>query len=464
MDSQLVQDLENFANELKQQEEFLVVSHHDADGITACAIMVDLFRFLNKKVNFLILKQLDSVTIDQIEEVLSDQNNPTLVFTDMGSGQLSLLEEKGISNFFVIDHHPPEKKYERQINPHFYDYDGGWQVCGAGMAYLVARTLGRKKMAYLAVVGAVGDMQDWEGKLHYLNREILNDAIENNTIEVENDLRLFGRQSRPLSRMLAYSSDPIIPGLTGNPQACKHFLESLGVELKRDDDSWRSYIDLNEKEKKKIISAIYMKLLDCNTPEEVIQSMIGEVYTLVQEEKRTELRDSQEFSTLLNACGRQKKAEIGVKVCLGNRGKFWQKAQVLLRRHRRELREGINLVKDNGLREMDNLYYFDSQGLIKESIIGIVAGMAYGARIVPPDKPILALAQDKKDPKRLKISSRANSNLVRKGIDLGKAMNQASTEVGGEGGGHDIAAGARIPQTKKEEFLEKVNQIFEDSF
>ena len=78
------------------------------------------------------------------------------------------------------------------------------------MAYLVARALGKTEMAAVAVVGAVGDMQDSDGKLHSLNREILEEACELGQMEVTNDLRLFGRQSRTLSQMLAYASDPVI--------------------------------------------------------------------------------------------------------------------------------------------------------------------------------------------------------------------------------------------------------------
>ena len=58
------------------------------------------------------------------------------------------------------------------------------------------------------------------------------------------------------------------------------------------------------------------------------------------------------------------------------------------------------------------------------------------------------------------MSSRANWGLVRSGIHLGNAMDECSRSVGGEGGGHDIAAGARIPKEKKQEFLNLVNKTF----
>jgi RecJ-like exonuclease len=329
------------------------------------------------------------------------------------------------------------------------------------MTYLVAKSLGYGDMANIAVVGAVGDMQDSRGALGSINRIILEDAVRQGTINIENDLRMFGRQSRSLTQMLAYSSEPIIPGLTGNQNACAQFIESLGIPLK-DNGNWRSYVELTDDERKKLSTALYIKLLDSNTPEFIIQDMFGEVYTLVREEFKSELRDAKEFSTVLNACGRQDQPDMGVLVCLGDRGEHWLRARSLLEKHRRLLREGIEYLTEAGTEELPNLRFFDAGRTIKESIIGVVAGMAYGARIIPPDKPILAFAEDSEDPSYLKVSARANWDLVRKGIHLGNAMNECSRLVGGEGGGHDIAAGARVPKDKRQDFLACVNKLFSE--
>jgi len=455
IDQRLWKRIKRVSENLRREDAVLVVSHHDADGITACAIIVNLLKEMGKDVEFKILRQLDSVTIDSI-----NSTDRTIVFTDMGSGQLSLLRERGLKNFYIIDHHPPEMDYKNQVNPHQYGYDGGIEISGAGVAYLVAKSLGNESMAHLAIIGAVGDMQDSDGKLHSLNRIILNDGVRNKLIKVKNDLRLFGRQSRPIQYMLAYSSDPFLPGLTGNPNACIEFIKNLRISPKREDNSWKSYVDLTFDERKKLATALYIHLLDCNVPEFIIQGMIGEVYTLLNEEKRTELRDAKEFSTLLNACGRQNKSEIGVHICLGDRGKYLKKARSVLQKHRLMLREGIEFLTEKGVEELSNLYFFDSDGKIDENIIGVIAGMAYGAQIVSPNKPVIAFAIDKENPEFLKVSARANWSLVRRGIHLGNAMRSCSRDVGGEGGGHDIAAGARIPRESKNEFLNIVNETF----
>jgi RecJ-like exonuclease len=143
---------------------------------------------------------------------------------------------------------------------------------------------------------------------------------------------------------------------------------------------------------------------------------------------------------------------------LGDRETNWETAKLILRRHRDELKEGIMFLKQEGVKERKNFYYFDAGGAIGENIIGVIAGMAYGARVVPPNKPILAFADDRDDPSFVKLSGRANWGLVRSGLHLGNALREESSKLGGEGGGHDIAAGARIPKSKREEFLENIDE------
>jgi len=450
--------VEGLSKKIAEEDNILIVSHHDADGITACAIMLRLFKEIDRSADFKIIKQLDSSNIREIDCC----KYSTIIFTDMGSGQIELIK-KSINNFYIIDHHTPVGEHERQLNPHFFGYDGGSDVSGAGMAYFVARALGCREIADLAIVGAVGDMQDSEGRFESLNRKILDDGVKEKILKVRHDLRLFGRQSRTLPQMLAYASEPVLPGLTGNPGECAQFIQNLGISLNGEENKkWRRYIDLKKEEREKLRDALFIHLLNLNTPEFLINKLFGEVYTLLKGEKGTELRDAKEFATVMNACGRQEQSEIGVKVCTGENDENWKNAKRLLKMHRQNLREGLDFLRTTSLDEKNNFYYFDAGDLIKESIVGVVAGMAYGARIIPPDKPVLALADDKDDAAMKKVSARANWGLIRKGIHLGNAMRSACEKVEGEGGGHDIAAGARIPKEKENEFLNLVNEIFEE--
>src|SRR5436190_1100104 len=123
---------------------------------------------------------------------------------------------------------------------------------GAGCAYAVARALAptNRDLAAVAIVGAIGDVQDQEfRRLSGYNRTILQDGIDAGVLRAQIDLRLFGRETRPAYKMLQYASDPWIPRLSGNEDACIAFLLELGIDLKVE-EHWRSWSDLDDGEKR----------------------------------------------------------------------------------------------------------------------------------------------------------------------------------------------------------------------
>jgi RecJ-like exonuclease len=83
--------------------------------------------------------------------------------------------------------------------------------------------------------------------------------------------------------------------------------------------------------------------------------------------------------------------------------------------------------------------------------------MAYGSMFLNMNKPILAFTESEDN--FLKGSGRGNYDLVNKGLHLGNAMEEACKKVGGEGGGHNVAAGARIPKDKEKEFITIIEEI-----
>jgi len=464
LDTETRRQIKNFAENLKDNDDFLLISHYDADGVASCAIIADLLNFLGKNYEFKILRQLDSVTIKEIKTT----DKKAIIFTDMGSGQIELLKEN-FSNkkIFIIDHHLPAQEYLKtaintqnlkieHINPHIFGIDGAFEVSGSGMCYFVARELGRKNLVDIAIVGAVGDMQDGQGKLIGVNREILEDGVKEGLLKFKKDIRLFGRESRPLPYMLAYATDPFIPGVSGSENTATDFLLSLGIRP-RNDDGWINYVDLKFEERQKLISALYVKFLNFNPY--AANLLIGEVYTLLKEKKRTLLRDAKEFATLLNSCGRQKMPEIGIYVCLGDRTQMFKKALNILETHRLMIRRGMEYLKLNGLKERKKFYYFDAFNAIDENVVGIIAGMSYSALNLNRDKFIIGLADDSEDATLKKVSARANLDIVKKGTNLGNIMREGCKLVGGEGGGHSIAAGARIPKQSVEKFLEILDEM-----
>ncbi|MFH1240092.1 MAG: DHHA1 domain-containing protein, partial [Candidatus Diapherotrites archaeon] len=151
-------------------------------------------------------------------------------------------------------------------------------------------------------------------------------------------------------------------------------------------------------------------------------------------------------------------AETALEVCMGDRGEYYARALSLLAEHRKQLREGIELMHDKGVEEMETFYFFDAGSEIKDSIVGIVAGMLYGSGAIQGNKPIVAFAMHEDN--TVKISTRGTSELIRKGLNLGLALKETCAKLGdnAQGGGHKIAAGAKINENQKEDFLKIFNE------
>ncbi|MHC1575412.1 MAG: DHHA1 domain-containing protein [Candidatus Methanogasteraceae archaeon] len=445
---------------IRKHDEMLIVSHIDADGLTAAAIASHALERSGITHSVRFVKQLDTNIIGEV----ADANIPT-IFTDLGSGMLSDMPHD--LDIVVADHHQIDQNgaLEHHLNPHLFGIDGSTEMSGAGCAYMIAQSLGEntgntgntgnagnRDLSSLAIVGAVGDLQARRfGKLVGCNRKILKRGRDCGVLEYGKDLSFFGKQTREVFKLLMYSSDPYLPGLTGNEGASIGFLKSLGIEFRG--ERWKRWIDLSEEEKQKVVSSLVQLCISKRMSPYHIHRLVTEVYQLSKEQEGTEMRDASEYATLLNATGRYGSAEVGLAVCLGDRDKKLVEAHNLLKKHRKHLVDGLKLVRDRGITELDHVQYFDAGSSIKDTIVGIVAGMSLtnsGNR----NMPIFAFANSDDG---LKVSARGTQGLIKQGLNLADAIGECAAKVGGTGGGHNIAAGATIPSGTKDEFLELID-------
>ena len=453
---------------LRGADSVLLSSHIDADGLTSAAVAASALERAGVPFETNFEKQLDAAAIERI----AGTDHEVALFTDFGSGQLDDIvphEERGDFTPVIADHHQPAKGEEGEeppdtdlhLNPLLFGLDGASELSGAGASYVLARALeteegANKDLAALAVVGAVGDMQDTDGGLVGANEGIVAEGVEAGVIEEVTDISLYGRQTRPLPKLLEYASELRIPGISGDESGSIRFLSGLDVDLKVDGD-WRRWVDLSFEERQAVASALMRHAIDRGVPPERVNSVTTTTYTLSDEEVGTELRDVSEFSTVLNATARYERADVGLAVCLGYRDEALDQARSLLRNHRRNLSEGLEWVTTEGVNQEANLQWFDAGTRIRETIVGIIAGMALGANGVRRDQPIVAFADESAE--EVKVSARGSGFLVRDGLDLSVVMGEASAAVGGGGGGHDVAAGATIPKGEREAFLEHADRI-----
>jgi len=194
-----------------------VISHHDADGITAAGILCHTLYRLGKRFHATIISQLDRGFADRLN---ADHHEGVLtVFCDMGSGHPDVITEVA-GDVLVIDHHTP-----------------------------TGELAGDKQL----MIGA--------------NADILADGVQNRIISVKKGIRI---GDGDMSDILEQNID-IYLDITGDAAKVSEFLGEVGVSGRLS--------ELSEPHLRKLATALALKLLQRSSPD-VIENLIGDVYTL----------------------------------------------------------------------------------------------------------------------------------------------------------------------------------------
>lgn len=446
---------------VKEDGAIYAFSHLDADGVAAAGIIGKALFRLDAKFRIRITQWIDEKIVG---EILSEKPQ-LIIFTDFGSGYIDLLNEK-VADFkiIILDHHQVIGKESANfvhVNPHLHGIDGARDISGSGVAYFVAKAIDKANvdLAPVAVVGALGDLQDKydQRKLGGVNEKIVEDATSAGLLTVEKDLIFFGRETRPIHRTLASTTNPFIPGISGEEDKSLAFLASLDIKP-RHGEKWRALRDLSEDEKKRLCSALADYLLSKGLRYEVA-NLIGHVYILNHEESWTPLRDAREFAVLLNATGRMDKPSLGVSVCMGDRGSALEEANKVLEEYRRTISKYLGWVmeKPERMKEFENIYVVYGENFIEDKIVGAISSIL-SASLPNPEKPLIAYANVEEED-LAKFSARTIDMVTNKGVNLGEVMQVAAEKCGGNGGGHNIAAGAQVPMEKIDTFIKIVNEL-----
>lgn len=443
---------------IENSEDIKIYSHIDCDGICSGAILSTILDRQNKE------HEIEFVNLDVLDDI--DLDHELTIFSDLGSGQRIDTKAKDNQKIIILDHHPPlrdlnykdTKNYTYlEINPIHHGIDGSYYVCGGGLCYFLAKEYGYKDLSWIGVLSAIGDMQNTKtGHFEGLNRIIQQDAIDGGYLQLtENDINIYGRNTRPLFVALSYFSDVKLP-ITNNTAETMAILEELGIDEKHNrktlneltmDEKIRLYQKLVEMISK-VVPGRYIRYIP--------QLIIGDSYTFLKEDEDSFLRDGSEFSTAMNACGRNNEEKVAMEVLKGDRIEALDELETISKTHRYNLATSISQIAENDERniiELENLQYFDGTG-IKPEIVGTVTGMILGH--CNWKKPIIGFTQT--DEKGLKVSLRCSRLLSYDGIHFGHIIREVSKEVGGTGGGHAMACGAYIPIDKKTEFIQLFNE------
>ena len=446
---------------IENSEDIKIYSHIDCDGICSGAILSTILDRQNKE------HDIEFVNLDVLDDI--DLDHELTIFSDLGSGQRIDTKAREGQKIIILDHHPPlrdldykdDKDYTYlEINPIHHGIDGSYYVCGGGLCYFLAKEFGYDDLSWIGVLSAIGDMQNTKtGHFEGLNRIIQQDAIDGGYLQLtENDINIYGRNTRPLFVALSYFSDVKLP-ITNNTTETMAILEELGIDEKHNRKTLNE-LTMDEKVKlfQKLLEMI-SKVVPGRYVKYIPQLIIGDSYTFLKEDEDSFLRDGSEFSTAMNACGRNHEEKVAMEVLKGDRIEALDELEAISKTHRYNLATSITQIAESdeaNIIELENLQYFDGTG-IKPEIVGTVAGMILG--YCNWKKPVIGFAQT--DEEGLKISLRCSRLLSYDGIHFGHIIRKISSAVGGSGGGHAMACGAYIPIDKKDEFIELFNQELE---
>jgi single-stranded-DNA-specific exonuclease len=452
---------------IENGNEISIITHLDADGIISGSI---IFTSLVRSGAKCIVRTVSDMTLNVIEQ-MKFENHDFYIITDLGWGMANELIKALDKRWMVIDHHQIYKEeittaYNDQVlNAWKFGINGDKEICAGGMAYMVASTLDRKNrdLSYAAVVSALADRQDQGEKrsLISINSEIVKIAESLGLISVDLDLMFTGRETRPLHEALAYTLFPYIDGLTWNRENCYSIMKGAGVKMK-ENGRWRVLSEISLEEKNIILDAIAKFVVSSkNTATDVIDNLIGYTYTLTNEDQRSQLRDAREFSVMLNACGRIRKAGIGIGICMGDRNAMLTEGEEIAAKYRTTLRNYISAIFAEKWRLTDDgkSVFVNGEGLLAEDMLGAVSSLLSGSPSLG-GRLLFVRTMTKDD--TYKFSSRKCLGCKSRS-NLGLIMRYCSESAGGIGGGHFAAAGCRIPSTRLEHFLQNVRSTINDA-
>jgi single-stranded-DNA-specific exonuclease len=165
-----------------------LVHHNDSDGLTSAAILQTAFTRAGFSVHRICIERVHPPIVARIH----DQFAHTIFYVDLGAQAAQAISEanRGRRTTLILDHHHPNQPTDPKVlnmATEFYGMSGDMDISASTAAYFFALELdgANRDLAYVGVLGAVGDEHDREGGLVKENREALMDAVEQGQVRIE---------------------------------------------------------------------------------------------------------------------------------------------------------------------------------------------------------------------------------------------------------------------------------------
>lgn len=432
LEKEITSTVKKFLEESKEREVH-IISHFDTDGITSAAIMVQSLKKLDKKFCLKIVTRLEEELIYNLPK------NKIILFLDLASGMLDHIKKAELKNVFIIDHHEVSQEIPEGIvmlNPMLHDKE---KISAAGLTYLFCKEMKpeNKEFAKLAVLGMIGDFM--EKSIDKLGSNILEDG----GTKKRKGLLIYP-STRPLNRVLEYSSQPYIPGITGNPRGIIELLREVGIESVN--GKFKSLIELNEEEMGKLVTAIMLR-----NPKTKNKEIIGDIFLIKFFNK---LEDARQLSAMVNACSRLGESSLALQFCM-ELPDSRREAETIHVRYKQHLISGLDFVSKTEKIQGKGFMIINAKSHIKDTIIGTIASILSNSSMYEEGTIIITMAyyEDK-----IKVSARS---VGRNGRNVREILSNVIDEVGGQVGGHEFAAGCTVSQEKEKKFIDTLKKNLE---
>lgn len=428
-----LKELAELFNEKTKGKEILVISHHDTDGITSAAIMIKTLKRLDKKFSVRIIKNLEEHMIYDLPK------NKIVIFLDLASNSLDYIAETKIEDVFILDHHEISKEIPKNvhiINPHLHDKE---KISASSITYLFCKELLPEitDLAKLAIMGMIGDQL--EKNIDKVNNKILSDS----EIIRKRGLLIYP-STRPINKILEFSSNPFIPGVTGNSLGAIKLLRDAGI--KPGNNHYPSLIELDENDMSKLITGILLKM-----PRENSEGLVGDIFLIKMFNK---LEDAREISAMINACARLEETGIAIQYCL-EMPQVKKKVESLYIKYKRLLLSSLDFASKVEKINGKGFVIINAKNNIKDTIIGTIASILSHSNIYDPGTTIITMAYTKR---KIKVSAR---NVGKQGRNIRELLSSVVDKIGGEVGGHEFAAGCLIQKENENDFIKLIKSAFE---
>src|SRR5213594_3016050 len=348
-----------------------IFCHYDPDGTTSATILVRALMRRGKRIHATMAHALDRTSAAR----LRDESNELLIVSDMGSGQLDLLEGLPYP-VIVLDHHKPMRDSETvaHVNPHFFGVDGAREMCGATTTWLFALVLDERNwdLAGVAMAGAIGDKQAVGGFVG-VNAALFGEAVERKVVVPERRLAL---RDQPLGKALAQSIEPYFRGLSGRLEASLEFLRAAGF------DSETMVRQLDAPTRRKLGSVLATRLLEQGAAPEALEALVEDRYWIEPDQMY-----AQDLEAYVNSCDRLGQEGLGLAVCLGDRDAL-AKAEGLLDQYMSRMLGYLTRLEREGLYAKKHVQFFYCDDA---SLSGSVAGTGMQF-FFDQTRPVLALS------------------------------------------------------------------------